>query len=214
MRRLTALPILLLALLAPGGWAQDELSPLEKYRALKFPAKPENFDKGWEDRVALEFEIVNSADLASLRSALLDPDPFVRSIAARALGIRSDQASADTLARLAQDDPEPGVRIRAIEALGFLKAKAEVIEAAKKESNMAVRWTAERVAGQLTKETDFASMAREAYALGIKRESMGSAKVGQPAPDFSARRIDGTPFKLSEVLGRKPIAIYFSAYDG
>lgn len=214
MKRLLILPTLLLAFPAPGSWAQDESSPLEKYRALKFPAKSENFDKGWEDRVALEFEIVNRADLASLRTGLADPDAFVRSIAARALGIRADQASADALARLAQKDPESSVRIRAIEALGFLKARGEVIEAAKKETDLAVRWTAARVAGQLAKETDFASIAREAYALGIPREAMGSAKVGQPAPDFSALRIDGTTFKLSEVLGKKPVAIYFSAYDG
>jgi peroxiredoxin len=43
---------------------------------------------------------------------------------------------------------------------------------------------------------------------------MGSATVGKPAPDFTARRTDGTMFRLSEVLGRKPVAIYFAAYDG
>jgi peroxiredoxin len=38
--------------------------------------------------------------------------------------------------------------------------------------------------------------------------------VGQPAPDFTARTIDGEAFQLSSVLGKKPIAIYFTAFDG
>src|SRR5262249_15468710 len=106
--------------LAPLGWPQED-SPLERYRNLKFPAKPENFDKGWQDRVALEYEVVNDADLNALRSALKDRDPFVRAIAARALGIRMDNASADALADLVKADPDPMVRSRAVESLGFLK---------------------------------------------------------------------------------------------
>jgi peroxiredoxin len=43
---------------------------------------------------------------------------------------------------------------------------------------------------------------------------MGTAKIGQPAPDFTALTSDGKPFKLSSVLGTKPIAIYFAAFDG
>jgi len=43
---------------------------------------------------------------------------------------------------------------------------------------------------------------------------MGSAVVGKPAPDFTALTVDGKPFQLSSVLGKKPIAIYFAAFDG
>lgn len=201
-------------LLLLTAMAQQAPNPLEAYRTLEFPAKSENFDKGWKDRVALEFEIINTADLKSLRAALKDPDPFVRSMAARALGIRSDKESADALAGLAKDDPEYFVRIRAVESLGFLKMKAETLELAKKDPNGAVRWTARMAAEQLDQETDYAAQIRQAFAPGIKREAMGSAKVGQPAPDFSARTTDGKAFKLSDVLGKKPVAIYFAAFDG
>jgi HEAT repeat protein len=214
MRRLPVLLGLIPALFAAGSWAQEGPSSLEKYRALRFPATPANFDKGWEERVALEFEIINGADLQSLRTALKDPDRFVRSMAARALGIRGDQASTDSIGEMAKGDPEAAVRIRAVESLGFLKARPDVLQAARKDPDGAVRWTAERVAGQLAEKTDFAALVREAYAVGIKREEMGSATVGRPAPDFSARKTDGTVFKLSEVLGKKPIALYFAAFDG
>jgi len=214
MRRLVPLLGLFLTPLAAGGWAQDDPSPLEKYRALKHPPTSEHSDEGWEERVALEFDIINRADLPELRRALEDKDKMVRAMAARALGILADRTSVEVLAGLAKSDPEVAVRIRAVESLAFLKTRPEVIDAAKKDRDLAVRWTAERVAGQLAKETDFAAQAREAYKLGIPRNAMGSAKVGSPAPDFVARKTDGTMFKLSEVLGKKAIAIYFAAYDG
>jgi hypothetical protein len=199
-----------LAVLVSVATAQ---SPLEKYRDLEFPAEPENFDKGWKDRVALEFEIMNSADLKSLRDALKDEDRLVRSMAARALGIREDKASADTLAELAQDDPEFAVRIRAVEAIGLLKMNLNAIEAVKKDGHGGVRWAANLAADQLKSDQDCAGQIRRAFAVGIKREEMGAAKVGQPAPDFTAQTLDGERFELSSVLGKKPIVIYFGAFD-
>lgn len=199
-----------LAVLVSVATAQ---SPLEKYRDLEFPAEPENFDKGWKDRVALEFEIINSADLKPLRDALKDEDRLVRSMAARALGIREDKASADALAELAQDDPEFAVRIRAVEALGLLKMNLDAIEAVKKDGHGGVRWAANLAADQLKSDQDCAGQIRRAFAVGIKREEMGAAKVGQPAPDFTAQTLDGERFELSSVLGKKPIVIYFGAFD-
>jgi hypothetical protein len=75
--------------------AQPALSPLEKYRKLEFQPKAENFAKGWQERVLVEFEIINTADLKVLRSALKDEDAFVRAMAARALGILGDKESGD-----------------------------------------------------------------------------------------------------------------------
>src|SRR5215470_17325833 len=111
-----------LLLLPHAGWAQPT-SPLETYRRLEYPPKDENFAKGWQERVALEYEIINAADLNALRSALRDEDPFVRAIAARALGILGDKDSADALAELVQADKAYLVRIRAVESLAYLKLK-------------------------------------------------------------------------------------------
>lgn len=188
-------------------------SALEKYRNLKFPPEPENFDKGWQDRVALEFEIINTATLDSLRAGLRDKDKFVRSMAARALGIRGDKASADAIADLAQNDPEFAVRIRAVESLGLLKMKLDVIEAVKKDRKPGVAWAADLAIDQFKSEKDIAAQFRRSFAAGIDRKEMGLAKVGQPAPDFTAQTLDGKTFKLSSVLGRKPIALYFAAFD-
>lgn len=200
-------------LLPCAGWAQPA-SPLERYRNLEFPAKDENFAKGWQDRVALEYEIINAADLKALRAALRDEDPFVRAIAARALGIRGDKDSAEALAELVKADKQYLVRIRAVESLGYLKMKPESIQLAMKDRDLGVAWVAKFAADQLKTDTDYAKQLRDAYATGIKREVMGTAKVGRPAPDFTAVTSNGKPFRLSTVVGKKPIAIYFAAYDG
>ncbi len=169
---------------------------------MKFPPTPKNFNKGWKDRVALEFEIINDAELESLRAGLEHADKFVRSMAARALGIRGDKGSADALADLARNDTEFMVRIRAVESLGLLKMKRDVIEAAKMDSQGSVSWAADLAEDQCKSDQDCAGQIRRAFAGEIDRKEMGSAKVGQPAPDFTALTLDGKPFKLSSVLGK------------
>jgi hypothetical protein len=158
--------------------------------------------------------VPDSADLTSLRAALKDGDPFVRAIAAYALGVRKDKTSADALAELVKNDKEYVVRIRAVEALGLLNMKAEVIESALKDRDPGVPFVARLVAGQVTSEIDYAAEIRQAYAAGIDRGALGSAVVGKPAPDFTALTIDGEAFQLSPVLGKKPTAVYFTAFDG
>ena len=213
--RAISIPLILGAVLAVSTPGRAESpSPLERYRNLKHPPTFANFNTGWEERVLVEFDVVNSTDLAALRAGLKDDDRFVRSIAARALGIRGDKDSADALAELVKSDPEAMVRSRAVESLGLLKMKPEVIELAKKDSAEPVRWVARMAARQLKVETDFRGLVQKAFAAGIKPDQLGVAKVGEPAPDFAALTIDGKPFKLSTVLGKKPILLYFAAFDG
>jgi len=213
--RVIALGLLLAGLLvgvSPGRTAPP--SSLDRYRNLKHRPTRENANKGWQERVLVEFDIINSPDLGALRAGLKDRDPFVRSIAARALGILGDKASAETLAELVKTDPEYMVRARAVESLGLLKLRPEAVELAKKDSNTGVQWVARMAAGQIKSETDYGTLMRKAYAAGVKSENLDVARVGKPAPDFTALTSDGKPFKLSTVLGKKPIVLYFAAFDG
>src|SRR4029077_7830540 len=152
--RSICVPLMLGAILAVSSPGRSEPpSPLDSYRNLKHPPTMENFNKGWQERVLVEFDIIKSADLGALRAGLKDRDPFVRSIAARTLGIRGDKDSAEAIAALVKTDPEGMVRVRAVESLGFLKMKPEVIELAKKDSVDAVQWVAKMAAGQLKSKT-------------------------------------------------------------
>ena len=212
MKRIVVLAGLLV--LPPMGYSGEPTSPIENYHKLEFPPSGENFDKGWKDRVAADYAVINDAELKSLRAALGDSDPFVRAIAAYALGVRGDKTAADAIAELVKNDKEYVVRIRAVEALALLKLKPEVIELAKKDTDPGVPFVANLVAGQVKSDRDYAAEIRQAYATRIRRDEMGSAVIGKPAPDFTALTIDGKTFQLSSVLGKKPIAIYFAAFDG
>ena len=214
MNRLALIACLLLLATASQSQSAEPPSPIEKYRKLEFPPKEKNFEEGWKERVLADYEVINKADLPSLRAALKDGDPYVRAIAAYALGVRSDKDSADAISELVKDDKEYVVRIRAVEALALLKMKPEVLELALKDPEPGVPFVTKLVAGQLKSEVDYAAQIRQAYAGGIKREAIGSAALGKPAPDFTALTLDGKPFELSSVLGKKPIAIYFTAFDG
>ena len=210
MRRIAVLAGLLV--LGPRAWAGD---PIESYRRLEFPPSGgDNFEKGWKERVLADYAVINDADLESLQAALGDSNPFVRAIAAYALGVRGNKTSADALADLVKNDKEYVVRIRALEALALLKMKPDIFELAQKDRDPGVPFVAKLVAGQLKSDRDYAAEIRQAYAAGIKMEQMGTAVVGKPAPDFTALTIDGKSIRLSSVLGKKPIAIYFAAFDG
>lgn len=197
--------------------AEQQRSAIARYAELEIPRITKMFDgldKGWRDRVALEFEIINDADLESLRAAISDEKAVVRGMAARALGIRGDRKSVDALAELVKSDESYLVRIRAVESLGFLKMKPKVIEAAKKDKQGGVRWSARLAEEQLKSNVDFAAQVRRAFAVGIERDDMGQAEVGLPAPDITVQTMDGKPFRLSSVVGKQPIGIYFAAFDG
>src|SRR5262245_30220811 len=59
-----------LLLVAATSRSAEPPSPIERYRKLEFPPNDENFDKGWKDRVAADYDVINSADLTSLRADL------------------------------------------------------------------------------------------------------------------------------------------------
>jgi hypothetical protein len=216
MSKLLIATLFALCLLRPA-MAEESLSAIARYGNLRPPVVVPMFDgmdEGWQDRVALEFEIMNDADLESLRAALRDKNPNARAMAARALGILADRDSADALAALVKSDPSYLVRIRAVESLGFLKMKSDVIQLAIEDEQGGVRWSARLAADQLKSKVDFAGQVRRAFSVGIERDDMGQAEVGLPAPDITVQTMAGTPFRLSSVLGKQPIAIYFAAFDG
>jgi hypothetical protein len=193
--------------------AQTSVSPIELCRLTDFSLEGDKFDKNWKERVALEFDIVNRATLKSLRAGLRDPNLYVRAMAARALGIRGDRESAEALADLVRSEPEYLVRIRAVEALGLLKLHPEVVASAKKDKSGAVRWAADLSADMIRQDVDYASQVRRAFSEGITHEEMGRAAVDRNAPDFTALTVDGGKFSLSSVLGKKPVVLYFAAFD-
>ena len=40
-------------------------------------------------------------------------------------------------------------------------------------------------------------------------EKIDSAKVGEPAPDFTLKSVDGTEYSLSQFKGKQPVVLVF-----
>ena len=188
-------------------------SPIDAYRKADFSQKNGKFDDACRNRIALEHSLIRAGDPAPLRAALGDKKRDVRAFAAAALGILGDRDSIDRLAEVARKDPDSMVRGKAVQALGWLKAGSDVIEAAKSDRAWNVRWLSKVAEGQLKSKIDYAAKVRKAYEAGITRKEMGTARVGSPAPDFSALDIDGKPFKLGDVVKKKIVVLTFQVAD-
>jgi len=50
--------------------------------------------------------------------------------------------------------------------------------------------------------------------LKIDRDSIDSAKVGLPAPDFTLQDVEGKPWTLADQRGKKSVVLVFIYGDG
>lgn len=181
---------------------------LQEYRRAGF-GEERSFpvlDDSYRDRIALEFEIIRSGRVEPLREAIRDSNRHVRAFSITALGILGDHASVDAIAKQV-DDPDSLVGGAALQALGWLKGGLKAIQSARAKPrtvNLHLATIAER---QIGDSIDHAATVREAYRLGLRREDLGSARVGQPAPDFTALDTDGRPFRLSDVVKHHKVVI-------
>ena len=60
---------------------------------------------------------------------------------------------------------------------------------------------------------DYAAQVRKAYKAMLPAKKMGVARVGRPAPDFSAVDTEGRPFTLSSHIGKRIVVITFQLAD-
>lgn len=183
---------------------------LEEYRRADFGDRNSwpALDDAYRNRIALEFEIIRSGRIGPLREALRDPDPFVRSFSAAALGILGDHASEGAIARMVED-PETDRMTggSAVQALGWLKAGRAAVQSARARSRTLNRHLLDIAESQIQDAVDHASMIREAYQSGLRREEIGSAQAGKPAPDFTAVDADGRPFRLADAVRKNRVVV-------
>ena len=170
-------------------------------------------DDSYRNRIALEFEIVRSGRIDLLRDALGDSNRFVRAFSVGALGILGDHASVGTIAKRLEDT-DGMVRVAALQALGWLKGGLEAVQSARAKPR-SLNQHLVRIAEQEIKDpVDHAARVLEAYQLGLRREDVGSARVGKPAPEFAAEDTEGNSFRLADaVKGSKVVILIFVSAD-
>lgn len=194
-----------------------ERNLLEEYRRAEFGDTQNIFpvDDGYRNRMALEFDLVRSGRLAPLREGLHDSNRFVRSFSVSALGVLGDRASEGAIAKLVEDPgTDPMVGSTAVQALGWLKSGLESVRSARATSRTLSRRLLDVAEREIQDSVDHAAPILEAYRLGLRAEEVGSARVGAPAPDFSATDTEGRAFRLSDAVRQhRVVLVIFVAAD-
>lgn len=132
----------------------------------------------------------------------------VRAICARSLGYTRSTASVDFLIKALTKDSWPTVRLLAAESLGKIrseKAVAALRQAEQTEENNDVKIFIKLA---LDRELVMAASTRESL-LEINKENIGSAVVGQPAPDFKLENSQAEKIALSQFKNTKPVVLFF-----
>ena len=167
-------------------------------------------DRGWKLRAGTLRRLVaqGKASIPALEKALTSGNAPTRIVAAQAIGYLAPLANIETLTEVAKTDAEPAVRLYAVDAIG-MSGKGKNVDwdaLAKNEKNrdvlMHINYAKSRGTEGIRKSVT-ASLAK------MTDDRIDSAKVGQPAPEFTLNSIDGTEYSLSQFKGKQPVVLIF-----
>lgn len=136
----------------------------------------------------------------------------VRALSARVLGYLGAKSAVPKLIELLDDEQAP-VALLAADALGQIQDPAglEALKAARGWLNNGDVLL--HVAKSLERGVPLESDVRQ-QILRIDGESINSAKIGQPAPDFTLKDAAGKVWSLADFRDRKTIVLTFIYGDG
>ena len=167
-------------------------------------------ETGWKERGRTLQQLVagGEASIPALEKHLTDENTPTRILAAQAIGYLAPLANIEKLIEVAKNDADPAVRLYAVDAIGMSGRGEEIpwdewagVEKNRdvlKHINYAKSRGAEGVEESVT--TSLAEM---------PEETIDSANVGEPAPDFTLKSVDGTDFSLSQFEGKQPVVLIF-----
>jgi len=203
--------VMLVALLsaAPAlGVVEASNEPAARDAIAGFEARASD----WKARVEALVGLARGGEdtLPVLTEGLKKGSPAVREFAAQALEILADPRARPALLE-ALADPSPRVRagvVRALSALGPLDLAMEpfrkLLEGDPERSvRHAAAWALERDDG-----SSAAAVAREALR-GYELSRMDSARLHEPAPEFSLVDASGKPHRLADLRGKKAVVLKF-----
>ena len=170
----------------------------------------ETGEAGWKVRARTLKQLVagGKASIPAIERHLTDENVPTRILAAQAIGYLAPMANIEKLSEVVRKDPDPAVRLYTVDAIGMsgqgekfdwdTLATFEKNRDVLKHINYARSRAAEGVEESVT--TALAEM---------PDQSIDSAKVGEPAPDFTLNSVDGTQFSLSQFKGKQPVVLIF-----
>jgi len=194
-----------------GG--KDSAPAAAEKAARDMLARLEKGDPEWKERMRALVNLAKAGPAAvpALVETLQKGSPPNRAFAAQVLGILADPAARPALER-ALGDPEHAVRSQAVLALrmlGPLKLtgrQRQLLE----QSNFHVRAHLEYALDR-DKTPDPAALRKVLQDYDPAR--IDTARVGQPAPDFSLADLSGKTYRLSQLRQAKAVVLMFLIVD-
>ncbi len=168
-------------------------------------------DQGWKARVVAlcEFARLGPKAIPAVTTALGDKDAEIRALAAQALGFLGEKSVADRLEHLLAKDPDPTVRLYAADALGMIggmKSQPLYEQAASEDKDKDVRlhvlWALGRDGKGLPSEV------RKQFEA-FKHGAIDTARIGEPAPDFTLTEVQGKVHRLNDLRGKHAAVLTF-----
>lgn len=171
-------------------------------------------DPDWKLRTLAVRDLVRAENLRALIAGLIHDDPDVRYLSAMALGIRKEAAATPTLAKLLATDPHSTVRSQAAIALGQIgdEAALPALRRANDGDDRDVTHQAAIAIHAIKSDQPATDALAEAWRA-LDPATFATARVGEPAPDFTLTDTDGRTWKLSDLRGKKAVALIWIFAD-
>jgi peroxiredoxin len=165
----------------------------------------------WKARMTVLHRLaqLGSQSLPILLEGLDDEDQEVRDLSAQAIAYFGDRSVLERLDRAIYEDPSPTVRIYAAIArasIGGPLPEKIMTHISRRDPSSEVRIRLELLLGRQPMIGN--DLSRSALA-NFDLSRMDTARVGQPAPDFSLTDVDGRTFRLSDFHNKKKVVLIF-----
>jgi hypothetical protein len=170
-------------------------------------------DPGWKVRMQslVQLAKIGPAAVPLLVDGLKTGSPSTREFAAQALGMFAESSARPALEQALQD-PKATVRIYAIRALRHLGPlqPAERYEKMTADPDRNVRATVR--AALERKDRSEAETLRQAWA-SYDLAKLGTARIGEMAPDFTLTALSGKTYRLRDFRGKKTVVLRYLKLD-
>ena len=168
-------------------------------------------DRGWQVRMRVMQGLIahGKSAVPILTKALNSKSIPDRILAAQTLGYLAPHAPVEQLLEVAKSDRDSAVRLYAVDSLGMqgvTETKIDWQQLLKNESNGDVRKHI-RYAIERKQQLVKSAVAKKLADFDVKQ--INTAKVGQPAPDFTLVSADGETVRLEQFRGKQAVVLVF-----
>lgn len=174
-------------------------------------------DTDWRVRLLAVRDLVRLGleETEAIAEGLSHPDKHVRQTSALALGILKAESARPRLEELARKDSIAMVRSQAVIALGQMEATASLPFLRKLllgDESRDVRHQCQLAIDQIEKRMGTTPAQLSAFQ-GLDEDTFETVELGKTAPDFELEDTEGKVWKLSDLRGKKWVALIWIFAD-